>query len=130
MKHENYGYSKKVFYDFETAIEKITESLENNGFGIVSAINIAGKIKEKIGENMPKYIILGACNPKLAFEALQVETEIGLLLPCNVIVYEKNTAVFVSAMMPEVAMGFIDNPQLEIIAGKVENLLKKSVNEV
>jgi len=86
MNNSHYGYGKTVSYDFETAIKKVTEELKKEGFGVLSEIDIQEKVKEKLGKDMDRYVILGACNPGLAFEALEVEQEIGLLLPCNVIV--------------------------------------------
>ncbi len=128
MNNAQYGYRKEVTYTFNEAIEKITKSLNENGFGIISNIDIAQKIKEKTGEDFENYVILGACNPKLALSALKVETEVGLLLPCNVIVYEKSGQVTVSAILPSVAMGFVDNPALEAVASEVEPKLKTAIN--
>lgn len=128
MNNAEYGYRKKVSYDFNTAVEKITASLKDQGFGIISQINITEKIKEKLDEEFIPYVILGACNPKLAFKALQTETEIGLLLPCNVIVYEKDDAVFISSILPSVGMSFVENSELKCIAEEVEPKLKKSID--
>lgn len=128
MNNADYGYRKKVLYDFETAVEKMTQTLKGEGFGIISRINIKEKLKEKLGEDFVSYVILGACNPKLAFKALQEETEIGLLLPCNVIIYEKDDDIFVSSILPTVAMSFVDNPALKCIAEEVEPKLRTAID--
>lgn len=129
MQH-TYGYNKVVDYDFFTAIEKAKEALKNEGFGILSEIDIKAKIKEKLDKDFENYIILGACNPPLAYQALQTEHEIGLLLPCNIIVYEKEGKVMVSAIRPLEAMRMINNPDLNEIALQVEEKLKRVIDSV
>ncbi len=130
MNHSIYGYSKVTSYSVETAIEKVTEELKKEGFGVLSHINLQEKIKDKLGKNIQKYVILGACNPSLAFQALQAEQEIGLLLPCNIIVYEKDTKVIISAVLPSVMMGFIQNKQLQSVAKEVEHKLQKAIDNL
>ena len=93
-----YGFSKKVNYGFDEAIERVTEELKKEGFGILSEIDVKATLKKKMDIDFPNYKILGACNPPLAHKALSAEPEIGLLLPCNVIVYENNNEVSVSAI--------------------------------
>src|SRR5688572_25261293 len=83
-----YGYSRTLDLAYEQAVESTREALKAEGFGVLSEIDIKDKLKEKLGVDFRKYVILGACNPALAYETLQQELEIGLLLPCNVIVYE------------------------------------------
>lgn len=116
----SYGYNKIVDYDFESAIAKTKEELKKEGFGILSEIDVQAKFKEKLGKDFGKYVILGACNPALAFEAIGIEKEIGLLLPCNVIVYEQDGKVVVSSILPSKAMGFVENPDLEKIVSQAE----------
>ncbi len=130
MNNSPYGYGKTVSYDFETAIEKVTEELKKESFGVLSKLDIQAKVKEKLGKDMDRYVILGACNPSLAYEALQAEQEIGLLLPCNVIVYEKEGEIIVSAILPSVAMGFISNPKLQYVAKEVEPKLKMVIDRL
>lgn len=125
-----YSYNKKVEYDFYAAIAYLKEELKKEGFGILCEIDVSAKIKEKLNEDMDRYVILGACNPKLAYEALQVEQEIGLLLPCNVIVYEKDEKVVVSAILPSKGMSFIDNPKLKQVASKVEPKLMSVIDNL
>ena len=125
-----YGITKQYFGSFDEAVLKIKEALSKEGFGILSEINVQEKMKEKLGKDMNRYIILGACNPPLAFDALQKEQEIGLLLPCNVIVYEKNGNVYVSALKPSVALSITDNPALTDLASKAEEKLTTAINSL
>ena len=94
----HYGYSKKLEIGFEQAVEEVKKALLEEGFGILMEIDVQQKMKEKLNQEMDKYLILGACNPQLAAKALEAETEIGLLLPCNVIVYVKDGETFVSVI--------------------------------
>lgn len=126
----HYGISKKTSLPFGEAVDRVTSLLAEEGFGILTKIDVQEKMKAKLGKEMDKYLILGACHPPSAYEAIQNEIEIGLLLPCNVIVYEKEGEVFVSAIRPSVAMGFVDNPKVEQIAGSVEESLEKVISQV
>ena len=99
-----YGYKKKVLVSFEKAVERTREELQKEGFGVLTEIDVRATLKKKLDIDYDNYIILGACNPPFAYQALQVEKDIGLLLPCNVIVYEQEGEVFVSAIVPTVAM--------------------------
>lgn len=130
MNKTNYGYSKKVSFSFEQAIEKVKEELQKEGFGILTEIDVKATLKKKLDVDFQNYVILGACNPPNAYKSLQAEIEIGLMLPCNVIVYQKNNDVFVSAVMPTVAMGMIDNESLKNIAINIENKLKKAIDSI
>ena len=125
-----YGYNKIVEHDFDTAIKRLKEELQEEGFGILSEIDVQAKFKEKLDKNIGKYMILGACNPSLAYEALEAEQEIGLLLPCNVIVYEKDNKVVVSTVLPDAMMGFLDNPKLKEIGAKAQPKLISVIDRV
>ena len=125
-----YGYSKQLNISFEEAVEKTIAALKEEGFGILTDIDVKKTLKEKLDVSFKQYRILGACNPPQAYKALQAEEEIGLLLPCNVIVYEKDDGVVVSAIRPEIAFFFIDNESLAPLAGEVEAILKKVVDNV
>ena len=125
-----YGYTKKVGMNFENAEQKIREELKKEGFGILTEIDVKATLKKKLDIDFDKYTILGACNPPFANRALIAEREIGLLMPCNVIVYEHEGKTFVSAVRPTAAMGMIDNPQLKAIAAEVEEKLKKVVDKL
>ena len=130
MKNQKYGYNKKVTTSFEKTIENTKEKLKEQGFGVLTEIDIKATIKEKIDKNMDHYTILGACHPASAYESIQSEIEIGLMLPCNVIVYQKNDEVTVSAIKPSVAMGMIENKELAAIATEIETRLKKVIDNL
>ena len=125
-----YGLSKKVDLSYEEAIEKVTEELKKEGFGILTVIDVKATLKKKLDVDVDKYIILGACNPGFAHQALQIEGELGLLLPCNTIVYEKEGEVFVSIMNPEIMSSVVDNEKLVGIANDVKNILQKVLDRV
>ena len=126
----NYAYKKQVSLPFLEAIEKTKEELKKEGFGILTEIDVKATMKKKLDIDYDGYVILGACNPSFAHKALQIEKEIGLLLPCNVIVYEDTESVFVSAIIPSVAMGMVKNPELPKIAKEVEEKLKRAINNI
>ena len=123
-----YGYKKEINLPYEEAIKSVKEKLKEEGFGILTEIDVKETLKKKLGAEFDKYVILGACNPPFAFKALEAERDIGLLLPCNVIVYEQNGKTFVSSILPTVAMGMVENPALKDIAVEVEEKLKRAVD--
>jgi uncharacterized protein (DUF302 family) len=125
-----YGFSKTTDYNFEQAIEKVTEELKKEGFGVLTTIDVKDTLKKKIDVDFKKYTILGACNPNLAHSALQVEEELGLLLPCNVIVYEKNEKTVVSIFDPRVMTLVIENPEMKPVAEEVKNKLQRVLEAV
>lgn len=126
----NYYYKKQVQLSFKEAVEKTKEGLGKEGFGILTEIDVKATLKKKLDKEYDNYIILGACNPPLAYQALIAEIDIGLLLPCNVIVYEDKGRIFVSAIVPSIAMGMIENVQLKEIAKEVDEKLKKVVDAI
>jgi uncharacterized protein (DUF302 family) len=126
----DYGYKKQVALPYERAVERTREELQKEGFGVLTEIDVKATIKKKLDADFDKYVILGACNPPFAYKALLAERDIGLLLPCNVIVYEKGVKSFVSAIVPTVAMSMVENEQLRGIAVQVEEKLKKVVDRV
>ncbi len=123
----NYGFSKVVSLSFEQAIDKVTDELKKEGFGVLTTIDVKETLKKKIDVDFPKYTILGACNPPFAHKALQSEEEIGLLLPCNVIVYEKNGTTVVSAFDPIVMEKILENPAMQPIAEEVKKKLERVI---
>ncbi|MAZ30186.1 ABC transporter ATP-binding protein [bacterium] len=125
-----YGYAKTVNLPFAEVIEKVTESLAREGFGVLTTIDVKATMKKKLDVEYENYTILGACNPPFAHQALQAEKEIGLLLPCNVIVYEADGAVHLSAILPVVAMSMVENEELKDIASQVEEKLKSAIDAV
>ena len=125
-----YGFSKITDYGFEQAIDKVTEELKKEGFGVLTTIDVKDTLKKKIDVDFKKYTILGACNPKLAHSALQVEEELGLLLPCNVIVYEKDGKTVVSVFDPRIMTLVINNPEMKPVAEEVKNKLQRVLEAV
>ncbi|OYV27711.1 MAG: hypothetical protein B7W98_01205 [Parcubacteria group bacterium 20-58-5] len=125
-----YGYTRAVPADFDSAIANTKEALAREGFGVLTEIDVKATLKKKLDVDVDRYVILGACNPSFAHNALQTEPEIGLLLPCNVIVYEKDGATHVSAIAPTVAMGMVENEALQGIAGEVEEKLRRAVDSL
>jgi uncharacterized protein (DUF302 family) len=123
-----YGFSKTVDVPYEAAVEKVRAALKEEGFGVLSEIDIKEKLKEKLGVDFRRYVILGACNPSLAYETLQEEIEIGLLLPCNVIVYEQDGRIVVSAVDAAKMLSVVGNPRLESSAGKVNEKLRRVID--
>jgi uncharacterized protein (DUF302 family) len=126
----NYGFVKKLDTGFDQAVEQVTESLKKEGFGILTTIDVKEKFKEKLGIDFKKYLILGACNPANAHQAIEAEENIGLMLPCNVIVYEKDGKVIVAAIKPTIAMKMIKNEPLSKIAEKVETKIKRVIDSI
>lgn len=125
-----YGYTKKTSLPFNEAVEKTKEELAKEGFGVLTEIDVKATMKKKLNLDYDNYLILGACNPQFAHQALQTEKEIGLLLPCNVIVYEDKKDIYVSAILPSSAMSVVENDKLEEISKEVENKLKKAIDNI
>ena len=124
-----YYIEKTTNYSFDEAVEKVTEELKKEGFGILSEINIHEKLKEKLNVDFRKYRILGACNPPSAYKALQAENKIGTMLPCNVIVQElDNGKTEVAAVDPVASMMAVGNSELESIAKEIRTKLQKVIN--
>lgn len=121
-----YGFEKTVPMDFERAVDTITEALKTEGFGVLTDIDVQATLKKKLGEDMPPYRILGACNPPLAHQALTAEPSIGLLLPCNVVVrQEDNGTVHVELMDPQAVLELVDNPSVHALALEVRERLDR-----
>jgi|UniRef100_A0A832LN51 uncharacterized protein (DUF302 family) len=125
-----YGFSKTTDYTFEEAIQKVTDELKKEGFGVLTTIDVKDTLKKKLDVDFKKYTILGACNPPLAHQALQAEEELGLLLPCNVIVYEKENKTVVSVFDPMIMAHIIDNPNMKSVAEEVKKRLEKVLEAV
>ncbi len=120
-----YGFSKTVDLTFEQAIDKVTTELKVEGFGVLTTIDVKDTLKKKLDVDFKKYVILGACNPPFAYKALQAEEEIGLLLPCNVIVYEKGNQTAVSIFNPMVMTAILENEAMKPIAEEVKQRLER-----
>jgi len=123
-----YNYKKPVTLSYADAVTKVKDELKKEGFGVLTEIDVKQTLKTKLNIDFENYIILGACNPPLAYQALTAEIDIGVLLPCNVIVYVQNGKTFVSAVLPTVQLGKVGNPELLPIAEQVEKKLKKAVD--
>jgi len=126
----NYGYKKQVELSFIDVVTKVKEELKKEGFGVLTEIDVKDTMKKKIDVNYDNYVILGACNPQFAHKALQADKQIGLLLPCNVVVYENDNSVVVSAIVPTIAMSVADVPELAEVALEVEEKLKHVIDNV
>jgi uncharacterized protein (DUF302 family) len=126
----NYGFIKEINSPFERVVDVVTEELKKEGFGVLTSINVKDKLKEKLGIDFKKYMILGACNPPSAHKAILAEENIGLMLPCNMLVYEKNNKTVLAVIKPTVAMQMIDNMELQQLAGQIEIKLKKVFDSV
>ena len=120
-----YGFGKKVDFGFDTAVDRVTEELAKEGFGILTVIDVQATLKKKLDKDIRPYRILGACNPGLADQAIAAVPEIGLLLPCNVLVREdEEDHVHVSFMDPGAVLGMVDDPRVDSLAGKVKQKLE------
>ncbi len=127
----SYYFSKIINEDFDKAIEKVTEKLKEEGFGVLTEIDVKATLKKKLDVDFKKYKILGACNPPFAYKALQAEDKIGIMLPCNVVVEENNDGkVEVSAVDPIASMQAVKNESLGSVAEEVRNKLKKVIDQL
>jgi len=121
-----FGFGKSVSLDFDEAINKVTEELGKEGFGVLTEIDVKATLKKKLDKDMPPYRILGACNPKLAHQAISAVPEIGLLLPCNVLVRESDDhRVHVSFMDPESVLSLVDDAGVTPLAAEVKSKLQR-----
>lgn len=126
----HYGFSKTVDLSFEAAIERVTDELKKEGFGVLTTIDVHATLKKKLDVDFPKYVILGACNPPFAHKALQMDSDIGLLLLCNLIVYEKEGRSVVSAFDPMTLTKIITSDLIRAIAEKMKQRLERVIAEV
>jgi uncharacterized protein (DUF302 family) len=126
-----YGMRVEVPLDYDVAVERATAALKEEGFGVLTSIDVKETLKKKLDRDFRRYVILGACNPPLADRALHAELEIGLLLPCNVVVYERGTGQStVAAMAPLPAMGIVGNPELQSVAAEADARLRRALDRV
>ncbi len=128
-----FGYSRNVEFGFDDAVKRVKDTLKDEGFGVLSEIDIDEKLKEKLGVEFRRYKILGACNPPLAYKTLQEDLDIGLLLPCNVVVYEADegggsvvAAIDASAMLSVVG----ENPKIAEVSAEVDQKLRRAVDNI
>jgi uncharacterized protein (DUF302 family) len=127
-----FGLTTKLHTSFEDAVEQATRALADQGFGVLTRIDVKATLKQKLGEDMEDYLILGACNPTLAHRALNVDRQIGQLLPCNVVVRTDPDApgdtVLVEAMDPQIMVRVVDQPGLRDVADQATAKLKAAIN--
>jgi len=127
----SYAITRKTHGDFDAVIGRVKEALKSEGFGVLTEIDVAATLKAKIGKDFRPYRILGACNPNLAFEALKEEANIGVMLPCNVIVQRTDSGeVEVSSIDPATAMQAVGNPRLSAVASQVRAALERVIAAV
>lgn len=121
-----YGFGKAVDYSHAQALTRVTQALQQEGFGILTEIDVAATMKKKLDLDMPPYRILGACNPQLAHQAIQAEASIGLLLPCNVLVREDDSGkVYVEFMDPDAVLQLVGRPEIQQLAQQVRERLDR-----
>ncbi|MCH8109268.1 MAG: DUF302 domain-containing protein [Chloroflexi bacterium] len=124
-----YSFSKTIDMTFDEAISSVKQELQREGFGVLTEIDVKETLKQKLNVDFQRYTILGACNPSFAYQALQLEDEVGTMLPCNVIVQEHaDGGVKISAVDPVASMQAIDNPKLKDIANQVQAKLRSVIN--
>lgn len=126
----NYTISTETPLSFEEATDRARELLGEAGYGVLSEIDVKAKLEEKLVVEREPYVILGACNPPLAWEGLDAEPELGALLPCNVVVYERGGRVRVAAVEPRAMLSVVGNEELDRIAGQVREDLARVVEQV
>ena len=121
-----YAFGKTVEWDYTQAIERVTQALAKEGFGVLTEIDVAATLKKKLGKDMPPYKILGACNPQFAHQAIEAEPQIGALLPCNVVVRQDAAGrTIVEIMDPRAVLQLVDRPEIATIAGEVRSRLER-----
>jgi uncharacterized protein (DUF302 family) len=132
MKETRYGLRVEVPLAYEQAVERATEALKAEGFGVLTTIDVKHTLKQKLDREFRKYVILGACSPSLADRALHAEPEIGLLLPCNIIVHETEPGrSVVAAMAPIAALGIVgENAELQSVAGEADQRLRRALASI
>ena len=121
----SYGFRKEIDLPFEKAEQVVAEELKKEDFGILTKIDIREKFKEKLGIEFKNYLIIGACSPPYAHKAILAEEDIGLMLPCNVVIYEKEGKTVLAVIKPSIGMGMLENESLKRIAQEVESKLKQ-----
>lgn len=126
-----YYFARTLDADFETAVARTREALQKQGFGVITEIDVTKTLKAKLGEDFRPYLILGACNPRMAHEALKLEDKVGTMLPCNVVVQQTSPGkVEIAAIDPVASMRAIDNPKLLETAKQVAQMLQAVVAAV
>ncbi|MBI5137493.1 MAG: DUF302 domain-containing protein [Nitrospirae bacterium] len=124
----DYGIQQRLDIGYDAAVERVTQTLKDEGFGVLTTIDVKGTLKAKIGVDFKRYVILGACNPRLAYQALTAENDVGLLLPCNVVVYETESGgSVVAAIDPEAMLSVTGRTDLKPLAEQVREKLARAI---
>ena len=126
----NVGFSTTLKVDYEQAVQATRAALQEEGFGVLTEIDVKATLKTKLDKDFRRYVILGACNPPLAHQALEADASVGLLLPCNVIVYEEGDGSVVAAVNPLSLLGVLDNPTLREVAQEAERRLRRAIDRL
>lgn len=126
----NFAYKKQCSLGYDEAVQRIKAELKEEGFGILSELDIQEKLQEKLGEKFRRYVILGACNPQLAFEALQQEPDIGVMLPCNVVVYEEGDGSCVLVVRPGNIAAGAHNEAVDAVAAEADLKLRSAIERL
>jgi uncharacterized protein (DUF302 family) len=124
------GIRTRLRVDYEQAVQAARAALQEEGFGVLTEIDVKATLKAKLDKDFRRYVILGACNPPLAHRALDADAAIGLLLPCNVIVYEEGDGSVVAAVNPLSLLGVLDNPALREVAQEAERRLRRAIDRL
>ena len=125
-----YGFGEEISLPYDQAVERTKAALKEQGFGVLTEIDVRKTMKDKLGADFRRYVILGACNPPLAHQAFESELNIGLLLPCNVVVYEQGDGAVVAMMDPEPALGLVGREDLRPLAMEVKRRLQRVLEKV
>ncbi len=125
-----YGLTRQLSVSYDEAVLRVKAALKEEGFGVLTEIDVKDTLRQKLGKEFRRYDIIGACNPALAHRALEAELQVGLLLPCNVVVYEDGDSTTVAAFDPEAAMGLAENPALEEVAKEAKARLKRALERL
>lgn len=123
----SYQYRTRVQLSYDEAVARVTDELKKEGFGVLTEIDMKATLKKKLDVDFRRYMILGACNPPLANRALEAELDIGLLLPCNVVVYEDDDESVITIIDPAIMMGVVDNPGVEPVANEAAERLQRVI---
>jgi len=127
---EKIGFRTRLKLDYEQAVQAARAALQEEGFGVLTEIDVKATLKAKLDKDFRRYVILGACNPALAHRALDTDPSVGLLLPCNVIVYEEGDGSVVAAVDPLSLLGVLDNPALREVAQEAERRLRRAIDKL
>ncbi len=125
-----YGYRREVNLPYAAAVQKAREELKKEGFGVITEVDVKDTLKKKLNVDFEDYIILGACNPPFAHQALKIEKGVGVMMPCNVVLWAEKGKTVVLAAMPTMLMALVNKPELKPLAEQIEAKIKKAVDSI